>query len=90
MEYKMTIEQYNKKATEYNNRMNAIRSAMASCDTRVITFDEYDKPELYSYRADEMYKHTLVMKGLDAEIKQLSKEFESLAAQYFEFFLDSK
>ena len=90
MEYKMTIEHYNKKATEYNTKLSALRSALSSCDAKTIEIDSDGGNDLSSWRADSMYRADLMLTGLGTEIKYLSQKMTELNAIYFQILLENE
>lgn len=90
MDTKMTIEQYNKKANEYNTKFSALRSALSSCDVEIIKVDDNGDNDLSTWRADSMYRGELILAGLGTEIKHLSQKMTELNATYFEILLENK
>ena len=86
----MTIEQYNKKANEYNTKLSALRSALSSCSVHVIDVDDEGQNDSSSWKADSMYRGELMLAGLGTEIKYLSQKMTELNATYFEILLENE
>jgi hypothetical protein len=86
----MTIEQYNKKANEYNTKLSALRSALPSCDAKIIQIDSDGENDLSSWKADSMYRGELMLAGLGTEIKYLSQKMTELNATYFEILIENE
>jgi hypothetical protein len=86
----MTIEQYNKKANEYNTKLSALRSALSSCGAQAIEIDSDGENDLSSWKADSMYRGELMLTGLGTEIKYLSQKMTELNATYFEILIENK